>query len=334
MSVKIKICSVFSGIGGLDLGFIANGNFLIRRAYDNSESAIQTYRDNIGHHIEKLDLRHHLPEKRDYDLVIGGPPCTQYSMGGKQLGLDPNHEGYLTLRFIEIIKHLQPKMFVFENVPGLVMGKMMPIFDHLLNEFKAAGYRTFPSPSTVGAPTIPITLDASNYGVPQARKRVFIIGCRNNCTKVNLIEPEPLNAIKQTLWNAIGHYPDPYDAESDRPSDHDERSLGRYQPGFNSRLQAYHRKWQAHRPSRTIHSHLISTEVHPSGTRRFTLREAATLQSFPESYRFQGSLAERFKNVANAVPPLLARAVAESVHDYYQNVWAITPQSKPLLCTP
>jgi site-specific DNA-cytosine methylase len=122
--------------------------------------------------------------------------------------------------------------------------------------------------------------------------------------------------------NAFGHYADPTDDKLfSHFSDHDSNSMGKYLPGFNSRLQSYHRRWKHDRPSRTVHSQLLSSEVHPNGKRRFTLREAATLQSFPEDFKLMGSLAQKFQGVANAVPPLLAWHVGNSVSKFYNEVW-------------
>ena len=158
--------SLFSGGGGLDLGFIENG-FKIMWAIDNNRDAVETYKHNIDKNIicadiTKIDISA-IPEA---DIIIGGPPCQSFSLIGKRNTTD--EVGKLVWRYLEIIKEKKPKAFVFENVTGLLSAKDEDgnkIIDNLIKEFKKLNYTITPQ-----------VLNAADYGVPQLRKRVIIVG--------------------------------------------------------------------------------------------------------------------------------------------------------------
>ena len=166
---KIKVVSLFSGGGGLDCGFIKSG-FEIIWAIDNEKNAVATYKANIGNHIICKDINDvsvsSLPE---CDVVIGGPPCQSFSLAGNRKSDD--ERGRLVWKYLEIIEHLQPKAFLFENVMGLLSakdGNGEKVFTLLTKAFENLGY-------TVCAKTI----NAADYGVPQRRKRVIIVGLKD-----------------------------------------------------------------------------------------------------------------------------------------------------------
>lgn len=170
--MSIKVVSVFSGGGGLDLGFIQEGYEVIW-AIDNNQNAVATYKHNLHDRIicsdiNKIDLNS-IPRA---DVVIGGPPCQSFSLAGNRNVEDKR--GQLVWRYIEIIKHVQPKAFVFENVTGLLSAKNSQkesIFELLKQAFRDIGYN-------VNAKV----LNAADYGVPQRRKRVIIVGLKGNYT--------------------------------------------------------------------------------------------------------------------------------------------------------
>ncbi|MCE2070457.1 DNA cytosine methyltransferase [Streptococcus thermophilus] len=164
--MKIDTISLFSGGGGLDLGFIESG-FNIVYAIDNDKAAVDSYKENIDSNIIlddifKIDLST-LPEAR---VVIGGPPCQSFSLVGKRDINDSRSD--LVWRYLEIIKHVQPEYFVFENVIGLKSAKTpkgTKVLDDLAYAFQNIGY------------SINIeTLNSADFGVPQRRKRVIIVG--------------------------------------------------------------------------------------------------------------------------------------------------------------
>lgn len=174
---KLSVVSLFSGCGGLDLGFKWE-NFDIIWANDNMRDACETYKKNIGNHIVCKSILDIDPEKIPHaDLIIGGPPCQGFSGIGKR---DPNDKrSSLVWSYLNIINHVKPKVFLFENVTGLKSSRSsdgLKVIDKLAEAFEGIGYK------------INIyTLNAADYGVPQKRKRVFIIGNQYNID----IEPPP-----------------------------------------------------------------------------------------------------------------------------------------------
>lgn len=162
------VVSLFSGGGGLDLGFISEG-YKILWAIDNTPNAVQTYRHNIGDHILCEDINRIDPQSIPHaDVVIGGPPCQSFSLAGKRQTEDAR--GQLVWKYIDIISVVRPRAFVFENVTGLQSArnkagqKILPL---LIEAFREIGY------------TISFqVMNAADYGVPQRRKRVIIVGLR------------------------------------------------------------------------------------------------------------------------------------------------------------
>lgn len=168
--MKPTVVSLFSGGGGLDLGFI-NAGYEILWAIDNNQNAVNTYKKNIGDHIKCADIT-----KEDIDLipkadvVIGGPPCQSFSLAGMRNVEDAR--GQLIWHYMRIIEKLEPKAFVFENVTGLLSAKNSnkeKIVDLLKKAFQDIGYSVEMS-----------ILNAADYGVPQKRKRVIIVGLKGN----------------------------------------------------------------------------------------------------------------------------------------------------------
>lgn len=161
--------SLFSGGGGLDLGFIAEGYHIVW-SIDNNKNAVDTYKANVGEHIVCADLNTiDISQIPRADVVIGGPPCQSFSLAGKRDAEDAR--GKLVWKYIHIIEQMQPKAFVFENVTGLLSAKNAQgerIIDLLKIAFKEIGYSIEQQ-----------VMNAADYGVPQRRKRVFIVGLRN-----------------------------------------------------------------------------------------------------------------------------------------------------------
>ncbi len=183
--MNYKVVSLFSGGGGLDLGFIWQGYNIIW-AVDIEKNAVDTYKANIGDHIICQDItKIELKNIPIADIVIGGPPCQSFSMIGKRDVSDKR--GMLVWKYIEIIKHIQPKAFVFENVTGILSAKTpdgKKVIEELLIAFKEIGYLINWE-----------IVNAADYGVPQRRKRVIIVGLRDN----NKFEfPIPTHSDKDT----------------------------------------------------------------------------------------------------------------------------------------
>ncbi|AUD64076.1 DNA (cytosine-5-)-methyltransferase (plasmid) [Tenericutes bacterium MO-XQ] len=167
--MSLNVVSLFSGGGGLDLGFLANGYNIIW-ASDIDKNAVDTYKHNIGNHIIQADLNEidiqSIPKSK---ILIGGPPCQSFSLIGKR---DTNdHRGKLVWKYLEILEHVNPEAFVFENVTGILSAKDSngnKVIDLLVRKFSELGYIV----------TWKI-INAAEYGVPQKRKRVIIVGLKN-----------------------------------------------------------------------------------------------------------------------------------------------------------
>ena len=170
MNMSVSVVSLFSGGGGLDLGF-KNAGYDILWAIDNNQDAVNTYKANIGEHIIFEDINKIDENKIPHaDVVIGGPPCQSFSLAGNRHVEDAR--GQLVWRYIKIISTIQPKAFVFENVTGLLSAKNSngeKILSLLQAAFKDIGY-------TISTKVV----NAADYGIPQKRKRVIIVGLKNN----------------------------------------------------------------------------------------------------------------------------------------------------------
>lgn len=196
---KPTVISLFSGCGGMDLGFIQAG-FEVVYAIDIFEDAIKTYTYNIGNYIEKKNIKELdttlLP--KDIDIVIGGFPCQGFSIANKNRS-NKDERNFLYLEMLRVIKETKPKFFVAENVKGILSLEKGEIFKMILKDFENLGYKVEYK-----------LLNAAEYGVPQCRERVIIIGNRIN--KINPF-PQKCNSINKdnnlplaiTVEQAIGH---------------------------------------------------------------------------------------------------------------------------------
>ena len=296
-SGKRSVASLFSGCGGMDLGFVGGFEFLgksfdllpnkIVFANDISEAACQTYRQNLGHIIHAMDIEDamsHLPES--CDILLGGFPCQDVSLNGKrQAAL--GKRTVLYRKMVEAIEHIQPTVFVAENVRGLLacdFGK------RVLSDFDLEGYSV----------TAKVLL-ASCYGVPQNRERLFIVGVKGD---VPFAFPEPSSKNPITASEAISDLEMiPEDTEFKHQWSRAKRS-----PEQGSR------KLRADAPATTMRAeHHGNVQWHYSLPRRISLREQARFQSFPDDFGFPCAMRETERQVGNAVPPVLAWHIAKTI---------------------
>ena len=192
MKDSYKIASLFAGCGGLDLGFIQAG-FNVSWANDFSEDAVNSYKKNIGDHIICGDITK-IPSSEipdDIDIVLGGFPCQGFSIANKNRSMQ-DQRNFLYLELIRVIKDKQPKFFLAENVKGLLSMQKGAVMDMIIEDFKALGYNVDYK-----------LLKASDYGVPQNRERVFIIGNR-------LGVDNPFPEISHGRDNLFSHKLKPY----------------------------------------------------------------------------------------------------------------------------
>ena len=338
MSKEYKIIDCFCGAGGLSLGFERAG-FRVQYAFDLDEVAINTYRHNPQHHhgpafvrdIYKVskksieeDLGHELGE---IDVVVGGPPCQGFSV--QRRGDDNDPRNNLVLEYIRLIKDINPRFFVMENVGGLLSPRGLPYLKTLTEELKAAGYEIQRD-----------KLLASDFGVPQSRRRVFIIGERVDDGSPKFSFPKPDGDKEKTVRDAIFDLMDKDEKDipnhkSDKLSDVNLKRIqaikeGEGRDSLPEELQlACHKNNTGHRhldtygrmawdkPSPTITARFDSFSRgrfgHPVLDRTITLREGARLQTFPDDFEFLGSKVEVARQIGNAVPVKLAETVAEEV---------------------
>lgn len=308
----MKVVSLFSGAGGLDLGFLQAGHEVIW-ANDLYEDAVKTYRLNLGDHIVLSDI-YKIPSEQipDSDIIIGGFPCQGFSVANTGRHED-DERNKLYLEMIRVIRDKKPLYFLAENVKGILSLGKGQVFRNILNDFQSLGYVVQYR-----------LLNAADYGVPQKRMRVIIIGVRNDLHE-RYVYPEATHAETETLllkrWvsveEAFEGIPDP-DISNNLPN----HVYSKYKINFNGYIG--HRPIDSHKPAPTVTARGdnrggVVILPHPNGLRRMTCRELAIIQSFPLDYEFYGGISSVCRQIGNAVPPMLARAVAEQfnhlIHD-------------------
>jgi len=297
----ITVVSLFSGCGGMDLGFLGGFNFLgesfektrfnIIWANEINQAACATYKMNIGNHIIEGDINdvmRTLPNRAD--VVIGGFPCQDISINGKMLGIKGKRSSLYTA-IVEAVRRIQPKVFVAENVGGLLLKQNESSLKKILYDFGELNYNIHCQPYL-----------ASEYGVPQTRERVFIVGTRSNIPK--FIPPAPKSTEPITAKQAIG----------DLETLAEDKEFSHVWSLANVSGEQGNRHLKADRPGYTIRAECHGNiQFHYSLPRRISMREAARIQSFPDSFRFPTKLRETERQIGNAVPPVLAWHVAKAV---------------------
>jgi len=302
----MKILSLFSGAGGLDLGLIQAGNEIIW-ANDIDANAVSTYRKNIGDHIVCADIKdidvQSLPHA---DVVVGGFPCQGFSQANLRRNVDDDRNKLYKF-FFNMIKNLQPRFFIAENVKGILsLGKGEAI-KQITADFEAAGYLLERH-----------LVNMADYGVPQQRQRVIIVGQRKDIGKELLFYfPEPTNAkdSKEHPWvsikEAIGHFPDP-----DQPNTCLNHKYSSYKVVFKNFTA--HRPTNPDKPSPTILARGnggggVCAIPHYNGQRRLTIRESAAVQTFPDNFEFVGAMNACYRQIGNAVPVHFAKLLGEEL---------------------
>lgn len=397
---KWTFIDLFAGCGGLSEGFYQEGFEALAHVeinpvacktlrtrmkyygYENADEAVLEYDITKPDVLEKLD---NVVKGRDVDLLIGGPPCQAFSTVGR--ARDPNSmqddpRNYLFENYINVLNYYMPKIFIFENVTGLLSAhpKGVKIFDVIIKKMRET-YKVMDDPDI-------LLLNSVHYGVPQIRKRLIIIGVRKD---LKLEPQEVYKRIKKTNYapddnNKNGlekfftvkdaifdlpkllpgegceefdyEYPQKtkylsllnnkefYKVYNHRARNHNEKDQERY------KILSENQGWQLkdlnkirpdlihhdpnhfcnrytvqvyNNPATTIVAHLFKDGnlfIHPDSKqhRTITVREAARLQSFPDDFWFEGARTEQFKQVGNAVPPLMAKACAKAIKDAFKKL--------------
>lgn len=305
----MKVVSLFSGAGGLDLGFIKAG-FRIVWANDFDEDAVATYKRNIGDHIVHGKIED-IPTDSipDCDVVIGGFPCQGFSQAN-MLRFEEDERNKLYLEFLRVVNDKQPKFFFAENVRGILsLGKGAAI-KKIESDFESAGYRMQKR-----------LFNTADYGVPQARWRVILVGTRNDVDfeyeYPKASHASPSKCLKEGLkpWTTIGQ------ALEEIPEPEENHNLVNHvysQYKVTNRNFTGHRTTNPDKPSPTILARGngkggVCAIQHPRNHRRMSIRESAIVQSFPIDYEFIGSMTSCYRQVGNAVPSEFAYHVAKQL---------------------
>jgi DNA (cytosine-5)-methyltransferase 1 len=321
----MKVVSLFSGAGGLDLGFERAG-FEIIWANEYDKDIWETYEKNFTK--TKLDKRSivDIPSNEipDCDGIIGGPPCQSWSEAGTRRGIN-DHRGKLFFEFIRVLKDKQPLFFLAENVSGMLQKRHRGVLRFIIKSFESSGYNLSFK-----------LLNAVNYGVPQDRKRVFFVGIRKDMGRVfefPLPSKEHLT-LKDAIWDlkdsAIPAKEGNYTNGDNCIIPNHEYMVGGFSTIYMSRNRV--RSWSE--PSFTIQAGGRHAPIHPQAPkmlfvekdkrifvpgyehlyRRLTVRECARIQTFPDTHIFYyKNVAAGYKMVGNAVPVNLAYALAKQI---------------------
>jgi DNA (cytosine-5)-methyltransferase 1 len=300
----VKIVSLFSGAGGLDLGLHKAGHQIVF-ANDNFIDAANTYKKNLNLNIDVRDIEK-IPSSEipNCDIVVGGFPCQGFSVANwNRRAADPRNKMYLEL--LRVIKAKNPNFILCENVPGLLSLEKGEIFKRITDELTALGYIVRYS-----------TLSAADYGVPQIRRRVFIFCQKNSIKLVIPFPPKPthknpilLNGHRGRAWVSVGEclkkYPEPNKNETDFLN----HQGSKYKLRFNGHLG--HRFVDPKKPAPTVTARGdekggVVVLHHPKNHRRITVREMAAIQSFPDEFYFVGTNTSCYRQIANSVPPRLS----------------------------
>jgi len=394
-SASLKTLCIYSGCGGLDLGF-SNSGYLIDKAIDQNRFAVETHRKNMPGIAQEGDLSQPVDfGASKFDVVIGGPPCQGFSLAGKRRIDDPRNSHIA--RFIDIAASANPTLIVMENVPGLLYGELRNHHQRATEALRSKGYKSKT-----------IKLETSDFGVPQHRTRVILIAWKGNRSEINIGSSEAKRSVSDALYNLstqtsdhrkellpstskdyliakrIGagmklsnvragnrsvhtwHIPEVFGPTSQFEQeildamlrlrriirrrdfgDADPISISDISKHIGQSSQAAVRELIKKKYIRRIDNKYIdlthtfngkyrrlkwdevsytvdtyfgnpSYFLHPSEHRGLTIREAARLQTFPDTFEFLGSDSEKYKMIGNAVPPKFAQSVAEQIR---KQIW-------------
>ncbi len=291
------ILDLFAGCGGLSLGFEAVGYRTV--GFEMDAAAAATYEKNLKGrcHTIKLDTDFDYPNA---EIVVGGPPCQPFSVGGYQKGFEDARDGFPI--FIDAVRKLNPKIFMFENVRGLLYANRW-YFDLIVSELQKLGYLVDYR-----------LINAVHHGVPQNRERLFVVGHRS---RFNFPKP---NLRKVTVGEAIGDIMYTTPPESKFFTESMDAYVAKYEKASDC---INPRDLYPDRPARTLTCRNLAgatgdmqrVRLKDGRRRRLLHLEAARLQSFPDWYEFAGNETQRYNQIGNAVPPWLAYQLALSLKE-------------------
>jgi DNA (cytosine-5)-methyltransferase 1 len=298
LATKPLVMDLFSGCGGLALGFEALGFATL--GFERDADCCETYRSNLHGQCEQIELNKTL-DFPQADIIIGGPPCQPFSVIGEQKGLEDARDGFPI--FLHAVRTLKPKIFLIENVRGLLF-RNKSYFDLIRRTFTDLGYMVDYQ-----------LINAAHYGVPQNRERVFIIGHQGHYQF-------PLQQQKKvTVGEALGQLANHIPKDAKFLTQAMNEYVARYEKASNCITP---RDLHLDKPARTLTCRnlagatgdMMRIKLPDGRRRRLTIREAARLQTFPDWFDFAGNTTNQFNQIGNAVPPLLSYQFARSIAAY------------------
>lgn len=315
---RIKVASLFCGCGGMDLGVVGGFSYLgkeyaenpfdIVYSVDNDEYCTKMYNENFSHKCIVKDVRQIEVDKMpEFDMLIGGFPCQSFSISAQnppRLGYK-DERGMLFFEMVKILKERQPRFFVAENVKGLLSANKGKAFPMIIKEFENAGYKV-----------VHKLLNASEFGVPQKRERVIIVGFRDETDLAKFKYPTKVKTSERKVLGDV----------IIEESNHDEGLF--FSEKAVAGMMAVREKMNKGRamsldePCNTVSAHLAKVSLNSTDPvymvgeryRRFSTREAARIQSFPDTFKLDSvSQIRQYKAIGNAVPPVMMWHVIQSL---------------------
>lgn len=341
---RLAAVDLFCGAGGLSLG-LKEAGFDVVYAADAWPLAVETYNLNFDHKAVVADLGRMFPSAVvplgiEIDLVCGGPPCQGFSI--QRIGSDTDPRNDLVLAFGRFVQAIHPKVFLMENVTGLLGKRGLHVFERFRALMESEGYHV---EATV--------LNAVDFGVPQSRRRVFVLGSRRDLGKpLTLPQVDPRPQRSTTVRQAIGDLPAPWIGRHAYGQDPLHKMIG-MSPLNRKRIEMIppgggfedlpvemrvtcHKNGAAKIGHRAVYGRLSPDEPastitarfdsftrgrfgHPWEPRNITLREGARLQTFPDAHRFVGNQEEVAAQIGNAVPPRMASVILRDLAEQVEN---------------
>lgn len=290
----------------MDLGFLGGFDFLGKRykklpyeilwANELNKHACATYAENINPHVVNDDIWNVIEQvPASADIVIGGFPCQDISINGKKAGVDGSRSG-LYKAMVEVVSRVKPKVFIAENVKGLLMEYNRFSLNRVIEDFTSLGYEVNYH-----------LYNSADYGVPQTRERVLIVGILQGMPE--FIHPKP--KLNSGNWISAEHAIQDLELIQEDKSFNHTWSRAKKSPDQGSR------QLKADRPATTMRAECHGNiQFHYKLDRRISMREAARFQSFPDNFIFKSNLRETERQVGNAVPPVLAWHFAQHLNSY------------------
>lgn len=316
---KLKVASLFCGCGGTDVGLLGGFDFLgnyyeknnieIVYANDIDDNACRLFEENFGLKPDSKDVREIASELLpDFDILTGGFPCQSFSIiaqNPKRLGVK-DERGKLFFEMCRILREKQPKCFIAENVKGILSANKKSAFPLIIKEFEKSGYDVFYT-----------LLNSANFGVPQKRERVFIVGFRKNLGIRHFEFPKGIITDERNFTPLSKVIEEKVEEKYFFSQKAVEGMMKKRESMNKGRAQ------DVTKPCNTVGSHLAKVSLNSTDPvlfiggryRRFTPREVARIQSFPESFKLVGSEAAQYRALGNAIAPVMMWHTAKATVD-------------------